>query len=103
MSVDVQDDIAVAVVERTIMAPPRMWNVVLWNDEKTSMEFVVMVLMQIFHKSFEEATEIMMHIHENGRGIAGTYSHEVATSKKTETMAVAAFNGFPLVAEIEPE
>ena len=49
MSVDVQDDIAVAVVERTIMAPPRMWNVVLWNDEKTSMEFVVMVLMQIFH------------------------------------------------------
>lgn len=102
MSVDVVDDVAVAVVERTIMAPPRMWNVILWNDEKTSMEFVVMVLMQIFHRSFEEASDIMMHIHENGRGIAGTYSHEVALTKKSETHNVAKLNGFPLVSDIEP-
>ena len=100
--IDTENDVAVAVIERTIMAPPRMWNVMLFNDEKTSMEFVIMVLMQIFHRSFEEASDIMMHIHENGRGVAGTYSHEVAITKKSETLNVAKLNGFPLVSDIEP-
>ena len=103
MSVDVQEDIAVAVIERTRVAPPRMWNVILENDSVTSMEFVIMVLMQVFHKSFEEASAIMNHVHEHGRGVAGTYSKEVAESKKNETISVAKFNGFPLVANIELE
>ncbi len=103
MSVDVQEDIAVAVIERTRVAPPRMWNVIMYNDDFTSQEFVIMVLMQVFHKSFEEASDIMIHIHEHGRGVAGTYSKEVAESKKNETMSVAKFNGFPLVADIELE
>ena len=93
----------VAVIERVAMAPPRMWNVWLINDDATTMEFVVLVLMQIFHRSFEEAQDIMMHIHTNGRGIAGTYSHEVATQKRDETIAIARTSGFPLIAELNPE
>ena len=92
----------VAVIERVAMAPPKMWDVWLLNDDHTSMEFVVLVLMQIFHRSFEEAQDIMMHIHTNGRGIAGTYSHEVATQKRDETIAIARQSGFPLVADILP-
>ena len=95
------NDSVVAVIERTIVAPPRKWNVVLHNDEKTTMEFVVMVLMQIFHKSFEEAQDCMMSIHETGKGVAGTYSHEVAVTKRDETISVARKNGYPLIADIE--
>jgi len=100
--VETKNDVVVAVIEKVAMAPPRMWNVVLFNDEKTTMEFVVLVLMQIFYKSFEEAQDIMMSIHENGKGVAGTYSLEVASAKRDDTLSVARTNGFPLVAEIEP-
>jgi ATP-dependent Clp protease adaptor protein ClpS len=92
----------VAVIERVAMAPPKMWNVWLINDDATTMEFVVLVLMQIFHRSFEEAQDIMMHIHTNGRGVAGTYSHEVAVQKRDETIAIARQSGFPLMAELLP-
>jgi ATP-dependent Clp protease adaptor protein ClpS len=92
----------VAVIERVAMAPPKMWNVWLINDDATTMEFVVLVLMQIFHRSFEEAQDIMMHIHTNGRGVAGTYSHEVAVQKRDETITIARQSGFPLMAELLP-
>ena len=91
-----------AVIERVSLSPPRMWDVWLLNDDSTTMEFVVLVLMQIFHRSFEEAQDIMMHIHTNGKGIAGTYSHEVAVQKKDDTIACARQHGFPLVALLEP-
>lgn len=93
---------AVGVLDRVVVQPPRMWNVVLFNDDTTSMEFVILILMQVFHKSLDDATDIMMNIHENGRGVAGTYSHEIASTKKDETIAVARSNGFPLQVEIEP-
>lgn len=92
----------VGVLDRVVVKPPRMWNVILYNDDTTSMEFVVLILMQIFHKSLEEATDVMMNIHETGKGIAGTYSHEIASTKKDESIAVARSNGFPLQVEIEP-
>jgi len=93
----------VAVIERIVMAPPRRWQVWLYNDDTTTMEFVVLVLMQIFHRSFEDAQEIMMKIHTNGKGVAGVYSHEIASQKKDETTAVARSNVFPLKVEITPE
>jgi ATP-dependent Clp protease adaptor protein ClpS len=98
--VDVFDN--TEVVERVKLKPPVMWNVILLNDNFSSMELVVLILMQIFHKSFEEAQDCMMHIHENGKGIAGTYSHEVASTKRDETIKVARANESPLVALIEP-
>ena len=92
----------IAVVEKISMAPPRMWNVILYNDDYTTMEFVVLVLMQIFHKSFEEAQDIMMNIHDYGKGIVGMYSYEVAVTKREDTHKAAQTHNFPLKAEIEP-
>lgn len=99
---DASDNTSVAIAEKIKLSPPRMWNVILHNDDKTTMEFVVLVLMQIFHKSFEDASDIMMHIHENGKGIAGTYSNEVATQKRDETLTSARSHGYPLRVDIEP-
>lgn len=100
---ETKHDSDVAVVEKVGLQPPKLWNVILHNDDQTTMEFVVLVLMQIFHRSFEDAQDIMMSIHDTGKGIAGTYSHEIATTKRDDTLAVARTNGFPLLAEIEPE
>jgi ATP-dependent Clp protease adaptor protein ClpS len=99
---DTKKNTMVAVIERVTLAPPKMWDVWLVNDDVTSMEFVVLVLMQIFHRTFEEAQDIMMHIHTNGRGIAGTYSHEVSAQKRDETITTARQHGFPLICEIKP-
>lgn len=88
---------------KTRLAQPGMWNVILHNDEKTAMEFVVLVLMQIFHKSFESASELMMKIHHEGRGLAGTYTHEIARQKQEETVYSARGHGYPLVCTIEPQ
>ena len=96
------DNASIEVLDRVKVQPPKMWNVILLNDDKTTMEFVILVLMQIFHKTFEDASDIMMNIHENGRGIAGTYSHEVATQKKEDTISAARGNNFPLQCDIEP-
>lgn len=103
MSNDTSIQSDVGVTEKIKMDPPKMWNVILKNDDHTSMEFVVLVLMQIFHKSFEDATDIMMNIHENGKGIAGTYSHEVASQKRDEAVASARNHGYPLQVDIEPD
>jgi ATP-dependent Clp protease adaptor protein ClpS len=93
----------IAVVEKISMAPPRMWKVILHNDDVTTMEFVVLVLMQIFHKSFEEAQDIMMTIHEQGKGVVGIYSFEVAATKREDTHTAARTHKFPLRADIEPD
>jgi ATP-dependent Clp protease adaptor protein ClpS len=99
---DASNQNEVAVVEKIKLSPPRMWNVILHNDDKTTMEFVILVLMQIFHKSFEDASDIMMNIHENGKGVAGTYSNEVATQKRDETLTAARSHGYPLRVDLEP-
>jgi ATP-dependent Clp protease adaptor protein ClpS len=96
----IQSDLSV--IESIRLDPPKMWHVILHNDSVTTMEFVVLVLMQIFHKSFEDASDIMMNIHDNGKGVAGTYSNEVATQKRDDTLTAARSNGYPLKVEIEP-
>lgn len=88
---------------KTHLAQPGMWNVVLHNDEKTAMEFVVLVLMQIFHKSFESASELMLKIHHDGLGVAGTYTHEIARQKQEETLYSARTHGYPLACTIEQQ
>jgi len=88
---------------KTRLAQPGMWNVILHNDDKTAMEFVVLVLMQIFHKSFESASELMLKIHHDGQGVAGTYTHEIARQKQEETVYSARTHGYPLVCTIEQQ
>jgi len=83
-----------------LKTPPR-YNVILLNDETTPQIFVVNVLQTIFNKSVDEANLVMLEVHEKGRGIAGTYSYEVAEQKSVETITDARRNEFPLDVTIE--
>jgi ATP-dependent Clp protease adaptor protein ClpS len=81
---------------------PKMYKVLLHNDNTTTMDFVMMVLMSIFHKTAQEAIEITLSIHHNGQGIAGSpYTAEVAEEKTIETVSLARANGYPLTATFE--
>ena len=81
---------------------PELYKVVLLNDDYTTMEFVVTVLESVFEKSPAEAFQIMMHVHTNGRGIAGVYPWEVAETKVETVSGLAREAGFPLKAITEP-
>lgn len=82
---------------------PKMYHVVIFNDDYTTMDFVVEVLVDIFHKSAVEATKIMMDVHEKGKGVVGTYPYEIACTKVMQVEEKAAQNEFPLRAGIEGE
>jgi ATP-dependent Clp protease adaptor protein ClpS len=80
---------------------PKLYNVILLNDDYTTMEFVLEVLETLFQKSPVEAYRIMMHVHRNGRGLAGVYTWEVAETKAEKVALLAADAGYPLRATIE--
>ena len=80
---------------------PKLYNVILLNDDYTTMEFVMHVLETLFQKSPAEAYRIMMHVHRNGRGLAGVYTYEVAETKAQNVASLASEAGYPLRATIE--
>ncbi len=80
---------------------PLLYNVVMHNDDFTTMDFVVMVLISIFDKSSDEAVQIMLHIHENGEAIVGSYIYDIAHSKCDKATSMARENGFPLQITVE--
>jgi ATP-dependent Clp protease adaptor protein ClpS len=88
--------------ERTKTKEPPMYKVILLNDDYTTMEFVVMVLESVFKKSSNEANEIMLEVHTNGRGIAGVYTKEIAETKIAIVHHLARQNEFPLKCNMEP-
>ena len=88
--------------ERTRTKKPPMYKVLLHNDDYTTREFVVWVLQTVFHKDEGAAIAIMSHVHNNGVGVAGIYTHEVAETKVTKTVALAKAQQFPLQLSIEP-
>lgn len=81
---------------------PRKFAVLLHNDNYTTMEFVVEILRRYFHRTEEEATQIMLQVHEKGKGIAGIYSHDIAETKVMQVQGYARSKGFPLMCTIEP-
>jgi ATP-dependent Clp protease adaptor protein ClpS len=85
------------------VAPPRMWRVLLHNDDYTTQEFVVWVLEEIFRKAPAEAFAIMLSVHRTGLGVAGVYTHDVAATKVQATIAAAERQEFPLLVTMEPE
>jgi ATP-dependent Clp protease adaptor protein ClpS len=93
-----QEGQGAAVVERKAAKtqPPRMYQVVLLNDDYTPMEFVVMVLQEYFKRDLETATQIMLKIHHEGRGVCGVYSKDVAATKVELVLAAARRGGHPL-------
>lgn len=90
-----------SVAEITKLKTPSRYNVILLNDDSTPQEFVVNILQTIFNRSTEQANSVMLEVHEKGRGIAGTYSYEVAEQKCVETITNARQSSYPLDVTIE--
>ncbi|MDY0116342.1 MAG: ATP-dependent Clp protease adaptor ClpS [Sulfurimonadaceae bacterium] len=82
---------------------PKKYKVFLLNDDYSSMDFVVDILMTVFHKSYIEAEAIMIEVHQKERGICGVYTHEIAETKVMQVHKRARENGFPLKATMEEE
>jgi ATP-dependent Clp protease adaptor protein ClpS len=82
---------------------PRLWRVLLHNDDYTTQDFVVWVLETVFHKPTAEAFDIMLSVHRSGMGIAGVYTHDVAETKLKTTRQLAEEHEFPLLVTMEPE
>ena len=82
---------------------PRMWRVLLHNDDYTTQEFVVWVLEEIFRKPPGEARTIMLSVHQSGLGVAGVYTHDVASTKVQAATQAAESQDFPLLVTMEPD
>jgi len=86
----------------TRLAPPPMYQVVLLNDDYTPMDFVVLVLQQVFHKGGAEAERIMLQVHHEGRGICGIYTRDIASTRVDAVLRMAHADQHPLQCLMEP-
>ncbi len=82
---------------------PNMYRVMMLNDDYTPMEFVVWVIIKIFHKSQQESTRLMLDVHNKGRGLMGVYTHDTARTKMEQVHLLAAQNEHPLQCVLEVE
>jgi ATP-dependent Clp protease adaptor protein ClpS len=82
---------------------PRLWRVLLHNDDYTTQDFVVWVLETVFRQPRAEAVAIMMKVHRSGLGLAGVFTHDVAETRVRRTQALAEVHEFPLLVTMEPE
>ena len=89
--------------ERTSFKEPRQYKVILHNDDFTTMEFVVSILVNVFQKEHAEAESLMMQVHQKGKAVAGIYTLDIAASKANKAMKMAREAGFPLRLTYEPE
>ena len=94
---------SVVLEEKPKLKKPPLYKVIMLNDDYTPMEFVIEMLQTYFSKSQEQATEIMLHIHQKGIGICGLYTYEVAESKATQVLDKARKNQHPLQIKLEKE
>jgi ATP-dependent Clp protease adaptor protein ClpS len=82
---------------------PKRWNVIFLNDDSTPMDFVISLLTEVFKHTEETARDITLQIHDQGSGVAGTYSFEIAEAKAVESTNLARGSGFPLQIKMEEE
>lgn len=88
---------------RTNLRAPRRYKVIIYNDDFTTMEFVVLVLTSVFFKSAEEAEALMLAVHKSGSAVVGIYSYDMAISKVRKATMMAREENFPLRLECKPE
>ena len=98
---DLQDDTISGIDEET--AEPPNFKVLLHNDDYTPRAFVVEILLAVFNKSLDDATQLMWHVHNNGIGVCGIYPFEMAETKTAQATELARENGFPLKLTLEEE
>ena len=89
--------------QRTNLKEPRRYKVTIYNDDFTTMEFVVKVLMQVFFKSQTEAEQLMLQVHHSDKAVVGIYTYDMAVSKVQKATSMAREEGFPLRLTYEPE
>lgn len=89
--------------ERQETSPPSLFKVFLLNDDYTTMEFVVHILENVFRKPAVESAQIMLHVHKNGKGLAGIYTRGIAETKVAKVQELALLNEFPLKCTMEKE
>ncbi len=100
---DEQEDGQVLTKKKPKTRKPRMYKVLIHNDDYTPMEFVVAILEQVFRLNQVDATRVMLHVHNQGIGVAGVFPHEVAETKMHQVISNAQRNEFPLQCTLEPE
>ena len=96
---NIKEDIEIALE----LDEPQMYRVLLHNDDYTPMDFVIDILLKVFHKNLDEANDIMWQVHEKGKAICGIYVLEIAQTKVHQVKSLAKANGFPLLATYEKE
>ena len=89
--------------QRTDLREPRRYKVIIYNDDFTTMEFVVKVLVEVFFKSEAEAETLMLQVHHSDKAVVGIYSYDVANSKVRKATNMARNAGFPLRLIVDPE
>ena len=89
------------ILQKNDLQMPRLHAVLLHNDDITSMDFVVEMLVKVFHKTPVDASAVMMQVHEEGKGVAGVYTYDIAVTKKMQGERMAAAKGFPLMMTVE--
>jgi ATP-dependent Clp protease adaptor protein ClpS len=85
------------------VSEPKRWKVILLNDDSTPMEFVISILIEIFKHTHDTAREVMLQVHEEGSGVAGVYSFEIAEAKAVEATNQSRTNNHPLQLKLEEE
>ena len=95
IEVELEDDID--------LQEPKKYKVFLLNDDFSTMDFVIDVLVRVFRKTVDEASVIMLNIHNNGKDLCGVYTYEIATTKVAQVKSMAREKGFPLKAMMEEE
>ena len=100
---ELNSDEEIEIRERQEVESPSLYKVFLLNDDYTTMEFVTGILENLFHKSPMEATQIMLHVHKNGKGLAGIFTRGIAETKVASVEEQSKQSGFPLKCTMEKE
>jgi ATP-dependent Clp protease adaptor protein ClpS len=100
---DFENEGVVLPESKTRLEKPKLFKVLLHNDDFTTMDFVVFILKHVFRRSDAEAFSIMLKVHNEGVGVAGTYTYEIATMKAQKTINLARAREFPLLCTVEEE